>query len=167
MSDEEKKDARTGWRNRRRGSRERITRRQSPEDRALANAARAELVARLREERDFNPDVAGADGFDFVGNLSDEDLAALFEQLTGKRPKEKAKRPAIENVVRKIQAERAAEEAERVEAERQRGRDLYDDGHDCPDETPEQALAREGWLAAEAEANASDEGSDQVEGDDQ
>ena len=109
---EEDKDARQGWRARRRGSRERITRRQTPEDRQLANAARAELLGKLREDREFNSEVGGeqaADagaGSDYVSDMSDEDLAALYEQLTGKPPHHKAKRAGIERAVRKAQADR-------------------------------------------------------------
>ena len=124
MSDNEDKDARQGWRARRRGSRERISRRQSPEDRQLANAARADLVQGLREQRELNADVAGED---MIANMSDEDLVALYEQRTGKRPTRRMKRPAIEAAVREAQApepadtmlplEQLADDAEAVEGD--------------------------------------------------
>jgi hypothetical protein len=114
MSDNEDKDARQGWRARRRGSRERITRRQTPEDRALANAARAELVANLREQRELNSDGAGED---MIANMSDEDLAALYEQHYGKRPPKKMKRPAVEAAVREAQTPEQEEADDTLELE--------------------------------------------------
>ena len=114
MSDNEDKDARQGWRARRRGSRERITRRQTPEDRALANAARAEIVSRLREQRELNSDGAGED---MIAKMSDEDLAALYEQHYGKRPPKKMKRPAIEEAVREARSPEQEEGDETLELE--------------------------------------------------
>lgn len=112
MARQRPEDARTGWKSRRAAGRN-SRRRLSPEERAAANAARASLIASIQQERDFNPEVRtrAASGEDFVAQLSDADLVALYKQLhAGRAPAPKAKRPAIERAVRKAQAERAAEQ---------------------------------------------------------
>lgn len=120
MARQRPEDARTGWKSRRankRGARSRLT----PEERAQANAARAALIASMQgAETDFNPGVAA--GGDYVSALTDEDLAAYYHQLIGKKPHHKLKRPAIEKAVREAEAKRgAAPPAEPVEEDLELG----------------------------------------------
>lgn len=104
-----KDDARTGWKARRANGRSR-GRRLDTDERAAIRAARATLGP---EQTDFNPEVqttAPAPGEDFVSQLSDADLVALYRQLhDGRAPNGKAKRPAVERAVRAKQAERAVQ----------------------------------------------------------
>lgn len=113
---DKKQDARQGWKSRRSAQRDR-RRRQSPEERAQANAARAELVAQLRGERTHNEDVRPAG--DYIAQMSDADLWAHYHALTGSKPNGRAKRDTVEAAVRRIEAERAASrrDDERVEGD--------------------------------------------------
>lgn len=101
-----KDDARSGWKARRANGRRR-GRRIDTDDRAAIRAARAGLVT---EETAFNPEVqtTAPAGDDYVSQLSDADLAALYKQLhDGRAPAPKAKRATIERAVRAKQAEQA------------------------------------------------------------
>jgi hypothetical protein len=112
MARDRSEDARTGWKSRRARDRD-SRRRHSPEEREAIRAARASLQA--NEEHGFNPEVRPAqpgEG-DYVSQLSDADLVALYRQLhDGRAPNGKAKRPAIERAVRAKQAEQAAQQPE-------------------------------------------------------
>ena len=102
-----KDDGRRGWKARRSNGRRR-GRSIDTDDRAAIRAARATLTP---EETDFNPEVqttAPAPGEDFVAQLSDADLMALYKQLyDGRAAAAKAKRATIEDRVRAKQAENA------------------------------------------------------------
>lgn len=117
--DQKSEDSRSGWRSRREAARARRLSRQG--DRAEIAAIRAAHLqtARAAEETGFNPEVrtgAQAPG-DFITAMSDADLAAYYQQLIGRPPHHKAKRPAIEKAVRQAEADRAkiAAEAEPLE----------------------------------------------------
>ena len=105
-----KDDARSGWKARRANGRNR-GRDLGGDDREAIRSARSALLH--GEETAFNPEVqttAPAPGDDFVSQMSDEDLIALYKQLhDGRAPNGKAKRPAVERAVRAKQAERAAQ----------------------------------------------------------
>lgn len=114
MARDKSEDARTGWKRRRASGRSRG--RLTPELREINRAARQ--AAMTAEEVAFNPEVqtaAPAEG-DFITAMSDADLAAYYQQLIGKAPHNRSKRPAIERAVRQAEADRAKAAAEAEQA---------------------------------------------------
>lgn len=104
-------EGRTGWAARRESARRR--RNQAQIDRQEVAAIRAAHYASEAQEQAFNPEVRVKDAptGDFVSDLSDADLVALYRQLHDNRPPApRAKRPTIERAVRARLAERAAQE---------------------------------------------------------
>jgi len=113
MARQKSDDARSGWQSRRAQARGRKSR-VSDADKQLGNALRGAMLAQMRGDGEgegtFNAEVQTSDPGpgDFIAALSDADLMAYYEQLTGRKPNGKAKRPNIEAAVRKAEAERSA-----------------------------------------------------------
>lgn len=95
-------DARTGWKARRDKGRKR-GRRIDTDQRAEIRAARATLTT---EETGFNQTVQPAG--DYIAQMSDADLWAHYQSLTGQKPNGRARRDTVEAACRRIEAERAA-----------------------------------------------------------
>lgn len=116
-------EARSGWRGRREKARAKRSGREMTRA-EIAAARRAHAgAAQADSEVRFNPGVAA--GGDYVANLTDEDLAAYHQQLIGKKPHHKLKRPAIEKAVREAEAARVGKsDAETIACDEEGEEDL-------------------------------------------